>query len=677
MKQLTFLFLAALFVFGCKPKEQPATNTEAPKTDDFVWQTETFADKKMIRYQVPGFEKLSLNQKKLVYYLVQAGLAGRDIIYDQNYRYNLPIRQALDRIVANYQGDKNSNDWKELLLYAKQVWFSNGIHHHYSHDKFTPGFSREWFEKTLAEVGGALSAEAMSAIFDPKKDPKRVDQRAGVDNVLASAVNFYGPDVTTKMVNDFYAAKVNSDDPRPLEWGLNSRLEKGKDGKLFENVWKSGGLYGPAIDNIILWLGKAVEVAENEQQKKALQILIEYYQTGDLQKWADYNIAWSQATEGDIDYINGFVEVYHDPVSMRGSYETIVQITDFEASERMSTLSKNAQWFEDNSPLLEQHKKKNVTGVTYKVVTVAGEAGDASPSTPIGVNLPNSNWIRTEYGSKSVSLGNIEDAYEHASGSGMLEEFAHDQEEMQRADQYGELAGKMHTALHEVLGHASGQLEPGVGQPAQTLPGYSSALEEARADLFALYYILDPKLQELGVMPNLDAGKAEYDSYIRNGLMLQLRRIKPGNNIEEAHMRNRQLVANWAYQMGQKDNVIEKVTRDGKTYFDIKDYDKLRALFGELLKEIQRIKSQGDFEAGKALVENYGVKVDPALHAEVLARAEKLNIPPYGGFINPRLVPVEDGSGNISDIKVEYPDDFTKQMLEYAEKYSFLPGENE
>ncbi len=677
MKQLTFLFLAALFVFGCKPKDQSAINTEAPKTDDFVWQTETFADKKMIRYQVPGFDKLSLNQKKLVYYLVQAGLAGRDIIYDQNYRYNLPIRQALDRIVANYQGDKNSNDWKELLLYAKQVWFSNGIHHHYSHDKFTPGFSREWFEKTLAEVGGALSADAMSAIFDPKKDPKRVDQRAGVDNVLASAVNFYGPDVTTKEVNDFYAAKTSSDDPRPLEWGLNSRLEKGKDGKLYENVWKSGGLYGPAIDNIILWLGKAVEVAENEQQKKALQLLIEYYQTGDLQKWADYNIAWSQATTGDIDFINGFVEVYHDPVSMRGSYETIVQITDFEASERMSTLSKNAQWFEDNSPLIDKHKRKDVTGVTYKVVTVAGEAGDASPSTPIGVNLPNSNWIRSEYGSKSVSLGNIEDAYENASGSGMLEEFSHDREEMELADKYGVLAGKMHTALHEVLGHASGVVEDGVGQPGQTLPGYSSALEEARADLFALYYILDPKLVELGVMPNVDAGKAEYDSYIKNGLMLQLRRIKPGNSIEEAHMRNRQLVANWAYQMGQKDNVIEKVTRDGKTYFDIKDYTKLRTLFGELLKEIQRIKSQGDFEAGKALVENYGVKVDTAIHAEVLARAEKLNMPPYGGFINPRLVPVEDGTGNITDIKVEYPDDFTKQMLEYAEKFGFLPGENE
>ena len=671
MRQLIFLFFALSFFIACK-QEQPSNTTPPPAVDDFKWTTESFADKKIIRYQVPGFDKLTLQQKKLVYYLTQAGLAGRDIIYDQNYRHNLAIRKALDKIVISYQGDKSGNDWNELLLYAKQVWFSNGIHHHYSHDKFIPGFSKEWFEKAMADSGASLSAEALSAMFDPKVDPKRVDQRDGVDNVLASAVNFQGPDVTTADVKQFYASKANSKDPEPLEWGLNSRLEKGPDGKLFENVWKSGGMYGPAIDQIISWLEKAVEVAENEPQKKALQILVEYYKTGDLKKWADYNIAWSQATEGDIDYINGFVEVYHDPVSMRGSYETIVQINDFEASARMKTLSDNAQWFEDNAPLIDQHKKKNVTGVTYKVVNVAGEAGDASPSTPIGVNLPNSNWIRTKFGSKSVSLGNIEDAYSKAGGPGLTQEFAHDQEEIDRTEKYGELGGKLHTALHEVLGHASGVLEDGVGQPAQTLPGYSSALEEARADLFALYYILDPKLVELGIMPSLEPGKAEYDGYIRNGLMLQLRRIKPGNNIEEAHMRNRQLVALWAYEMGKKDNVIEKVTKDGKTYFEIKEYEKLRALFGELLREIQRIKSQGDFEAGKALVENYGVKVDPALHKEVLERSEKLNIPPYGGFINPSLVPVTDDQGNITDIKVEYPDDFTKQMLEYAEKWSFL-----
>lgn len=669
MKRLTFLFSVILFLIACK-QEQPSVTT--PTGDDFKWATENFADKKIIRYQVPGFDKLTLQQKKLVYFLTQAGLAGRDIIYDQNYRYNLPIRKALDKIVADYQGDKSAHDWDELMLYAKQVWFSNGIHHHYSDDKFLPAFSREWFEKVMAEAGASLPAEALTAMFDPAMDPKRVDQRDGVDNVLASAVNFHGPDVTTADVKKFYANLANFNDPKPLEWGLNSRLEKGPDGKLSENVWKSGGLYGKAIDQVIFWLEKAVEVAENEPQKKALQILIEYYKTGDLQKWADYNIAWAQATEGDIDYINGFIEVYHDPVSMRGSYESIVQINDFEASARMKTLSDNAQWFEENSPLMDQHKKKNVTGVTYKVVNVAGESGDASPSTPIGVNLPNSNWIRAKFGSKSVSLGNIEDAYNKSSGPGLLAEFSHDEEEIKRAEQYGELAGKLHTALHEVLGHASGQIEPGVGQPAQTLPGYSSALEEARADLFALYYILDPKLVELGVMPSLEVGKAEYDSYIKNGLMLQLRRIKPGDNIEQAHMRNRQTVALWAYEMGKKDNVIEKVSKDGKTYFDIKDYDKLRQLFGQLLREIQRIKSQGDFVAGKELVENYGVKVDQALHQEVLARAEKLNIPPYGGFINPRLVPVQDEAGNITDVKLEYPDDFTQQMLEYAQKYSFL-----
>ncbi len=670
MKSQTFLFSLAFLFLACN-QEKPS-KIMTPITDNFNWTTESFADKKIIRYQVPDFDKLSLQQKKLVYFLTQAGLSGRDIIYDQNYRYNLPIRKALDKIAGEYQGSKSDPNWNELTLYAKQVWFSNGIHHHYSHDKFIPGFDRGWFESALQETGAELSPEVLDAMFDPSIDAKRVDQRHDVDNVLSSAVNFYGPNVTNAEVERFYAGKGGAGDHEPLEWGLNSRLEKDANGKLVENVWKSGGLYGKAIDQVVFWLEKAVEVAENEPQKKALQILVEYYKTGDLEKWRDYNIAWAQATEGDIDYINGFIEVYNDPVSIRGSYESIVQITDFEASARMKTLSDNAQWFEDNSPLLEQHKKKSVTGVTYKVVNVAGESGDASPSTPIGVNLPNSNWIRAKYGSKSVSLGNIEDAYNHSSGPGMTKEFAFDQAEIDRSEKYSEMAGKLHTALHEVLGHASGVLEPGVGQPAQTLPGYSSALEEGRADLFGLYYLMDPKLVELGVMPSLEVGMAEYDGYIRNGLMLQLRRIRPGNNIEEAHMRNRQMVALWAYEMGKKDNVIEKIVRDGKTYFKINDYEKLRGLFGDLLREIQRIKSQGDFAAGKALVEDYGVKVDQALHQEVLTRSEKLNIPPYGGFINPRLVTVLDDSGDIMDIKVEYPDDFTRQMLEYAQKYSFL-----
>ncbi|MFQ5446000.1 MAG: dihydrofolate reductase [Saprospiraceae bacterium] len=675
MKRLLYLLVLTAFMAVSCNQDKPSP--PANGTKDFVWTTESFADKKIIRYQIPGFDKLTLDQKKLVYYLTQAGLSGRDIIYDQNYRHNLAIRHALDNIAAHYEGDKNSNDWKELLLYAKQVWFSNGIHHHYSHDKFIPGFSREWFEAAMQSVGSSLSGEALAAMFEPTLDAKRVDQRPGVDNVLASAVNFYAPDITTAEVKNFYASYENTEDPEPLEWGLNSRLERGPDGKLFENVYKSGGLYGPAIDEIIKWLGKAVEVAENEDQKHALELLIEYYKTGDLKKWAEYNIAWTQTTKGDIDYINGFVEVYHDPVSRRGSYETIVQITDFEASERMNTLSQNAQWFEDNSPLMENHKKKNVSGVTYKVVTVAGEAGDASPSTPIGVNLPNANWIRAKYGSKSVSLGNIEDAYHNSGGPGLLKEFANDEEEIERSEKYSELSGKIHTALHEVLGHASGQLEPGVGPPAQTLPGYSSALEEGRADLFALYYILDPKLVELGIMPSLEAGKAEYDGYIRNGMMLQLRRIKPGNDIQEAHMRNRAMVARWAYEKGQAGNVIEKVVRDGKTYYNINDYGKLRQLFGNLLREIQRIKSQGDLEAGKTLIENYGVKVDPALHQEVLSRSEKLLIPTYGGFINPELIPAVDENGNITDIGVQYPGDFTKQMLEYGEKYSLLPFGNE
>jgi dipeptidyl-peptidase-3 len=673
MKKLSFLFLTALLAFACgEKKQEPAAAAPDQTTEDFKWTTESFADKKIIRYQIPGFDKLSVQQKKLVYFLTQAGLCGRDIGYDQNYRFNLPIRHALDKIMAVYNGDKNTNDWKELELYAKQVWFSNGIHHHYSHDKFIPGFSREWFEKTLTDVGATLSPEVLNAMFDPKIDAKRVDQTDGIDNVLASAVNFQGPNVTSADVDAFYSGKRNSEDPKPIEWGLNSRLEKGPDGKLFENVWKSGGMYGAAIDQMISWLQRAVEVAENEKQKQALVLLIDYLKTGDLKKWADYNIAWSQATEGDVDYILGFIEVYHDPKSMRGSYEAIVQVNDFDASARMKKLSDNAQWFEDNSPLLPNHKKEKVTGVTYKVVNTAGESGDASPSTPIGVNLPNADWIREDYGSKSVSLGNIEDAYNKSGGPGLTKEFANDQEEIDRAEKYGELGGKLHTAMHEVLGHASGKLEPGVKDQSVTMPGYSSTLEEARADLFGLYYIMDQKLIDLGVMPNFDVAKAEYDGYIRNGLMLQLRRIKPGNNIEEAHMRNRQLVAAWVYEKGKKDNVIEKISRDGKTYYDIKDYDKLRMLFGELLKEMQRIKSQGDAKAGKALVENYGVKVDQAIHQEVLARAEKLQIPPYGGFINPRLVPVTDANGEITDVKVEYPDDFTKQMLEYADKYSFL-----
>lgn len=649
-------------------RQQPGANPA--DTTGFVWSPDRFADKKIIRYQIPGFDQLSLQQKKLVYYLTQAGLSGRDIIYDQNYRHNLAIRRALDRIVENYPGDRSGTNWENFMTYAKNVWFSNGIHHHYSNDKFIPGFSRGYFEGLLGDSGAALDEEILLAMFDPSVDAVKVAQEG--DLVAGSAVNFYGPDLTQAEVEAFYAEKKKNMDPK-LSMGLNSRVVRNEQGELTEQVYQIDGLYGPAIEQIVFWLEKAVGVAENPAQADALKLLIEYYRTGSLQTWDDYNVAWVQATEGAIDYINGFVEVYQDPLGMKGSYETIVEIDDFEASARMARVAENAEYFEANSPILETHKKKDVVGISYKVVAVAGEAGDASPSTPIGVNLPNANWIRKEYGSKSVSLGNIIAAYNKADGPGLLQEFAHDPEEIERSKEYGELAAKMHTALHEVIGHASGQLEAGVGQPADPLKNYASPLEEARADLVALYYIMDPHLVELGLMPSLEVGKAEYDSYIKNGLMLQLRRIEPGKQIQQAHMRNRSMVSHWVYEKGKEEGVIEKVTRNGMTYFDIKDYGQLRELFGQLLREVQRIKSQGDYEAGQYLIETYGVQVDPEIHEEVLTRSEKLDIPPYGGFINPRLVPEQDEAGTITDVRVEYPDDFTEQMLEYAKMYSFLP----
>ncbi len=673
-KPFYLVFFASLFLlFACDKPEQEVAQQETTQQEDFQWQTEQFADLRILRYQIPGFEKLSLQQKKLVYFLARAGLSGRDIIYDQNYRYNLDIRQALENIVRNYQGDKNTETWEQFMTYAKRVWFSNGIHHHYSNLKFTPGFSQDYFAQLLSETNTELPDEIITAMFDPEIDAKKVNKAANADLLQTSATNFYGPDVTQEEVEAFYKEMADPDNPRPISYGLNTRVVKDASGNLKEEVWKVGGLYSPAIEQVILWLEKAVEVTENEAQADALRLLIEYYKTGDLEIWDQYNIAWVQATEGDIDYINGFIEVYNDPLGIKGSYENIVEIRDFEASDRMQTLSENAQWFEDESPIMDEHKKENVVGVTYKVVNVAGEAGDASPSTPIGVNLPNANWIRAEYGSKSVSLGNIEHAYEQASGEGFLEEFAYNEVQMERSKKHGGLASNLHTALHEVVGHASGKINPGVGTPSETLKNYRSTLEEARADLVALYYLMDPKLIELELMDTLAVGMAAYDSYIRNGLMLQLRRLNPGEEIEQDHMRNRQTIAAWAYETGQEDNVIEKVVEDDKTYFVINDYEKLREIFGEQLREIQRIKSEGDFEAGKELVEKYGVKVDPDLHAEVIKRAEKLNIAPYAGFINPELVPVMEGD-SIKDIEVKYPKDFTKQMLHYGETYSFLPG---
>lgn len=672
LKKTIWLPLAIMIMFSCQQQQKNNTEEASTQKDEFNYLAEQFADLKIIRYKIPGFDQLSLKQKTLVYYLTQAGLEGRDIMWDQNYRHNLTIRKALENIVTNYTGDKNTDNWKKFMVYVKRVWFSNGIHHHYSNDKIMPEFSKAYFDELLAATGTSLAPEIESILFDPTTDAKKVNLDASKGLLLGSAINFYDPDITADEVNEFYKNKLANAGSEPLSYGLNSKMVRTKEGGIKEEVYKADGLYGPAIKKIIFWLQKATEVTENDAQKKALELLIEYYKTGSLETWDAYNVAWVNATEGDVDYINSFIEVYNDPKGFRGSYESIIEINDFEASKRMKVLSDNVQWFEDNSSIMDEHKKANVVGVTYKVVNVAGEAGDASPSTPIGVNLPNANWIRAKHGSKSVSLGNIVEAYGKAASGGYLDEFAYNQEEKERSEKYGELSDKLHTALHEVVGHASGKLNDGVGTPKETLKNYASALEEGRADLVALYFLYNPKLVDLGLMPSLEVGKEAYDSYIRNGLMLQLRRLKPGDDIEEAHMRNRQMIAKWVLEKGKPDNVIERKEKDGKTYFVINDYEKLHNLFGQLLREIQRIKSEGDFEAGKNLIENYGVKVDEGLHKEVLERVAKLKSAPYGGFINPKLVPVTDESGTITDVKVEYPEDFTEQMLYYSKTYSNL-----
>ena len=605
----------------------------------------------------------------------EAGYAGRDIIWDQNYRHNLSIRRTLEKIINEWDGNRNTSNWDNFMTYTKRVWFSNGIHHHYSMDKFIPEFSEYYFTGLMKAVGASLNDEAMKAMFDPNFDAKKVNLDPKKGLVLGSAVNFYDPDINEAEVDAYFTSIKDGETTEPVSYGINSKLIRGKNG-IEEKVYKLNGMYGKAIAEIIGWLEKAVSVAENQAQADALKLIIEYYKTGDLKTWDAYNIAWVNATEGDIDYINSFIEVYNDPKGYTGSFESIVEITDFEASAQMKVLSENAQWFEDNSSIMEKHKKKNITGVSYKVISVASESGDASPSTPIGVNLPNANWIRANHGSKSVSIGNIVYAYAQAGGKGMLEEFCHDTEEIERAKKHSKLAGKLHTALHEVLGHASGQLNPGVGTPKETVKSYASTLEEGRADLVALYYIMDEKLIELGLMESLETGMAEYDSYIRNGLMVQMQRLEPGADVEESHMRNRQWVSAWAFERGMEENVISKVIKDGKTSFEINDYKKLQSIFGELLREVQRIKSAGDYEACQALVEGYGVKVDQNLHKEVLARVKKLNIAPYGGFINPKMVPTSDNTGNIVSIEMTYPDDFTTQMLDYAKRYSFLPDYN-
>jgi dipeptidyl-peptidase-3 len=675
LKTVAVVFATAAVLASCKKEETEKKETASVSEMPFEYVAEQFADIKVLRYQIPGWDKLTLKEKELVYYLTQAGTAGRDIYWDQNYKYNLRIRKALENIYVNYKGDKNSDDWKNFEIYLKRVWFSNGIHHHYSQDKFKPAFSKEYFGKLLTETNTTLAPEIVEVLFN-NADAKKVnlDESKGLN--AGSAVNFYDKSITDAEIQAFYKAKKSPNPDQPYSFGLNSKLVRGADGKLVEKVYKSGGMYGPAIDKIVYWLEKAKGVAENRKQADALGLLIQYYKTGDLKTWDDYNIAWLNATEGNIDYISGYVEVYNDPFGMRGSYEGVVQIKDFDMSAKMEKISQNAQWFEDNSPLMPEHKKKKVTGVSYKTVIVAGESGDSSPSTPIGVNLPNADWIRSTHGSKSVSLGNIVDAYNNAGGKDRLKEFANDEEEIALEEKYGEFADKLHTALHEVVGHASGQINKGVGTPAETLKSYASTMEEGRADLVGLFYLYNPKLQELGLTDDWKkTGMAAYDGYIRNGLMTQLIRLEPGKDIEEAHMRNRQWVSAWVFEKGKAANVIEKITRDGKTYFNITNYEKLHELFGQLLRETQRIKSEGDYKAAKALVEGYGVKVDQKLHKEILKRNEQFKSAPYSGFINPMLVPKMDGD-KIIDIEVVQPKSFAEQMLYYSKNFGFLPEEN-
>lgn len=657
------------------------TNFMASAQNGFNYNVDRFADIEVLRYQVPGFEELSLKQKKLVYFLTEAALQGRDILFDQNGKYNLVIRTTLENIYTSYKGDRSSKDFKGLEKYLKQVWFANGIHHHYSMDKFVPEFSNSFFTEQVKKLGkknlplakgqsvDAFIKEISPVIFDPAVMAKRVNQADGVDLILTSACNLY-EGVTQQEVEDFYAQLKDPNDPTPVSYGLNTRLVK-VNGKIAEQVYKIGGLYSSAIENICNWLKKASEVAESPAMKAYIDKLVEYYTTGSLKTFDEYSILWAEETKCDIDFINGFIESYGDPLGMTGAWESIVNFKNKQSSVRTQIISENAQWFEDNSPVDARFKKEKVKGVSAKVITAAILAGDSYPATPIGINLPNANWIRAAHGSKSVTLENITDAYDKAAqGNGFNEEFVYSDYERDLMKKYGSLADNLHTDLHECLGHGSGKLLPGVDPDA--LKEHGSTLEETRADLFALYYLADAKLVELGILPNADAYKAEFYKYVMNGLMTQLTRIEPGKDIEEAHMRNRHIITEWAYEKGKADNVIEFVKRDGKTYLRINDYVKLRELFGQLLAEVQRIKSEGDYAAGKKLVEDYGVKFDSALHTEVIARYSKLNIAPYKGFVNPAYTAVTDAKGNITDVKIDYTEGYVDQMLRYSKHYSPL-----
>ena len=657
-------------------------NSCGPKaSDESPWIVDRFDDIKVIRYEVPGFAELPLEEKELVYYLAEAAKCGRDILFDQNFKYNLAVRRTLETVYENYEGDRTTAEWKALEKYLKKVWFANGIHHHYSNDKFVPEFTEGYLLDAIETIPeekfgdlNALRGEVCKAIFDPALYKSRLDQTAGVDMIAASSNNYYGEGVTQADAEKFYADRTAADagNPEPVSYGLNSQLVK-EDGVLKERVWKVGGMYSPAIERIVYWLEKAQEVAK-EPQKSTIAALVSYYKSGDLKEFDRYNISWVKDTLSNVDFVNGFIEDYGDPLGRKASWEGIVNFMDKEACHRTEVISDNAQWFEDNSPVAPEYKKKVVKGVSAKVITVAMLGGDCYPATPIGINLPNADWIRKEYGSKSVTIDNITYAYDKAAhGNGFAEEFVLRSEDRERMDKYGKLADDLHTDLHECLGHGSGQMAPGV--KGGELKSYGSTLEEARADLFGLYYLGDPKMVELGLIPSLDLAKAQYADYIMNGMMTQLARVELGKNVEESHMRNRKLIAEWCYERGKADNVIEWVKQDGKTYIVVNDFEKLRTLFGEMLREVQRIKSEGDYEAGAALVENYAVKVDPVLHKEVRDRYYALGIEPYGGFVNPEYELLER-DGKVVDVKISYPNNYTEQMLGYSKNYSYLPNVN-
>ena len=679
-KIINLLFMLSVIVMSlssCRNAQKPA----ASEPDDFKYFVDQFDDMRVLKYKLPGFDSLSLQQKKFIYYLSEAALWGRDILWDQNFRYNLLIRKTIEAIISTYKGSRESDEYKSFNVYARRVFFANGIHHHYSNDKLKPGFSGAYFAELVKGSDPALlpldqgqNAEQLlnlisPIIFDENLYPRRIEQKEGSDMVAESASNFY-EGVTQKEVEEYYSGKLTPGDLHPVSIGLNSKVLK-INGRITEEVYKSGGKYGKAIDNIIIWLEKAVPYAETETQKKEIALLIEYYKTGDLKKWDEYNVVWAKNTEPIVDYINGFIETYGDPLGMKATWEAIVDYLDIDATKRTEIITANAQWFEDNSPIQPQYRKEKVTGVAAKVINIAMLGGDCYPASPLGINLPNADWIRKEVGSKSVTLANITSAYDIASlGSGFLDEFAASPEEIALVKKYGDITGSLHTDLHECVGHASGKLAEGTDPGA--LKNYASPLEEARADLFALYFMLDNKITELGLLPDEVAARAEYDSYIRNGLLTQLVRIKPGKEIEQAHMRGRSAVSHWVYEKGKAENAVELFQRDGKTYVKINDYNKVRSLFGELLKEIQRVKSEGDLEAAGDIIETYGVKVDSKLHTELLDRYAKLNLAPYTGFVNPVLKPVYDANGEITDIKVEYVDDYISQMMLYGKNYSVL-----